>query len=289
MKKLLLFMLAVLLIPTFVSAGSVFNNNRTEPSYNARNVVTKTAAYTATLSDNFSKVTTSTAGITITLPALNTLASNGYMSYSYKILKTDATQHLVTVSPSSTANTIDGTTGYVIAAQNDFIVISGSAGTTDWKVSYADDIVNTNVATGAVNIGGAFSVDSSSEVRIAKRGHTLDTGNVTLTLSDCGSIRMIATDAKTYTLPDTTTVGAGCEFTFINTGADDAVLLTVTPDDTTADAINGTCAAVVFTGTDDGDMTNTKSGANKGDWSKIVSDGVTGWFVIGCDGVWAGA
>lgn len=115
---------------------------------------------------------------------------------------------------------------------------------------------------------------------------TLDTDNVTLTASNCGEYHAIATDAKTYTLPTTI---AGCEYTFINMGADDAVLLTITPNDSVADKIVGTCAAVVFTGTDDGDVTNTKSGANQGDWIRIIGDGNIGWTTIGCDGVWAGA
>lgn len=280
MKKLLLTFVLALLIPGVALAGSKFNDNHTEYSYNSQAQVTKTASYTATLSDDYIKVTASTAALTITLPAINTIAGGGFGAKGYKILKTDATGHHIIVSPSSTANTIDGTTAYRLTKQSDFIVITAVAGTTDWKVSYADDILDTNVATGVVTLGGELA---------GKTSHTLDTDNVTLTISDCGSVRMIATDAKTYTLPNTATVGAGCEYTFINTGADDAVLLTVTPDDTAADGIYGTCAAVVFTGTDDGDMTNTKTGANNGDWSRIVSDGVDGWYVIGCDGVWAGA
>jgi hypothetical protein len=280
MKKLLILLVFALLIPSVASAGSKYNNNYTEPNFNARAIVTKTASYTATLSDAYIKVTASSADLTITLPAISTLSAGGYASKGYKILKTDATGYHVIVSPSSTANTIDGTTGYRITKQSDFIIFSATAGSTDWKVTYADDIMDVNVASGVVTIGGELSYRTS---------HTLDTDDVTLTISDCGSVRMIATDAKTYTLPNTANVGPGCEFTFINTGADDAVLLTVTPDDTVADGIYGTCAAVVFTGTDDGDMTNTKTGANKGDWSRIVSDGVNGWYVIGCDGVWAGA
>ncbi|MEE9529088.1 MAG: hypothetical protein V3V88_03460 [Dehalococcoidia bacterium] len=280
MKKLFLTLVLALLIPGVALAGSKFNDNYTEYSYNSQAQVTKTASYTATLSDDYIKVTASTAALTITLPAINTIAGGGFGSKGYKILKTDATAYHIIVAPSSTANTIDGTTGYRITKQSDFIVITAVAGTTDWKVSYGSEILKTDVATGVTTLGGELSYRTS---------HTLDTATLALTLDDCGSIRMIATDAKTYTLPDTVDVGPGCEFTFVNTGADDAVLLTVSPDDTTADGIYGTCAAVVFTGTDDGDMTNTKSGANNGDWSRIVSDGVDGWYVIGCDGVWAGA
>ena len=51
----------------------------------------------------------------------------------------------------------------------------------------------------------------------------------------------------------------------------------------------GTIAAVSMTASDDGDLTNTKVTANKGHWATIVGDGSDGWYIIGGDGVWAGA
>jgi len=161
---------------------------------------------------------------------------------------------------------------------------------TDVKQFYigGDDSVDDLVMGVGIIVGTtpAIMIDEDQEVSIIRRKHFLDTANVTLVEADCGSIRMTATDAFTYTLPTTI---VGCEYTFINTGADDAVLITVTPNDSVADGIYGTIAAVIMTGTDDGDLTNTKSGANKGDWAKIIGDGVDGWYIIGGDGVWAGA
>jgi hypothetical protein len=110
------------------------------------------------------------------------------------------------------------------------------------------------------------------------------TASQTLSYNDSGKVFLVGTDALVITLPATQ---AGCRYTFVNSGDDDAVLITVSPN--ASDAIIGTIAAVSMTASDDGDLTNTKSGANKGDWVTIVGDGNEGWYIIGGDGVWAGA
>ena len=110
------------------------------------------------------------------------------------------------------------------------------------------------------------------------------TASQTLSYNDSGKIFLVGTDALTITLPATK---AGVRFTFVNSGDDDAVLITVSPN--ASDKIMGTIAAVSMSASDDGDLTNTKSGANKGDWATIVGDGSDGWYIIGGDGVWAGA
>ena len=110
------------------------------------------------------------------------------------------------------------------------------------------------------------------------------TASQTLSYNDSGKVFLVGTDALTITLPATR---AGVRFTFVNSGDDDAVLITVSPN--ASDKIMGTIAAVSMTASDDGDLTNTKSGANKGDWCAIVGDGSEGWYIIGGDGVWAGA
>ena len=110
------------------------------------------------------------------------------------------------------------------------------------------------------------------------------TESKTLNYGDSGKVFLVGTDALVITLPATK---AGVRYTFINSGADDAVLITVSPN--ASDKIIGTIAAVSMSASDDGDLTNTKSGANKGDWCTIVGDGADGWYIIGGDGVWAGA
>ena len=110
------------------------------------------------------------------------------------------------------------------------------------------------------------------------------TASKTLNYGDSGKVFLVGTDALTITLPATK---AGARFTFVNSGADGAALITVSPN--SSDKIIGTIAAVSMTASDDGDLTNTKVTANKGDWATIVGDGSDGWYIIGGDGVWAGA
>ena len=110
------------------------------------------------------------------------------------------------------------------------------------------------------------------------------TASQTLSYNDSGKVFLVGTDALTITLPATK---AGVRYTFVNTGDDDAVLVTISPN--SSDKIMGTIAAVRTSANDDGDLTNPKSGANKGDWCTIVGDGSDGWYIIGGDGVWAGA
>ena len=110
------------------------------------------------------------------------------------------------------------------------------------------------------------------------------TASQTLSYNDSGKVYLVGTDALTITLPATK---AGVRFKFFSSGDDDAVLITVDPN--ASDAIMGTIAAVSASANDGGALTNTKSGANKGDWCTIVGDGSEGWYIIGGDGVWAGA
>ena len=150
----------------------------------------------------------------------------------------------------------------------------------------ADDLV---IGVGAtVGTTPAIIVDEDQETRIVRVGHTLDTTNQTLVEAGCGAVHMTATDALTYTLPATIT---GCMYTFIGTSADGGVLITIDP--VAADAIYGTvvnaASDAVFTGTDDGNATLTKTTMNKGDRLTIIGDGVTGWFVIEGVGIWVGA
>ena len=112
------------------------------------------------------------------------------------------------------------------------------------------------------------------------------TDNKTLTLADSGKVFLIATDAKVVTLPPTV---AGLEYTFVNSGADGANIMTISP--AAADAIHGTftlaAAVVELNGTDDKDMINTKATANTGDFAHIVGDGNVGWYLIAGAGIWA--
>ncbi len=112
--------------------------------------------------------------------------------------------------------------------------------------------------------------------------------------TDCGGVVTTATDNAVITLPAAAAANAGCRVTVINTGADGAAKVSISP--AAADGIYGSCAGVTgagaatviaASGTDDKDWINTKATANKGDHSTLVSDGSNGWYIVGCVGEWA--
>ena len=105
--------------------------------------------------------------------------------------------------------------------------------------------------------------------------HT-DTANATLTVEESGGVFASALDGMVWTLPAT---AMGVIFTFINTGADGAAKLSISP--AAADAIMYT------TSVDDKDLINTKSTAVEGDCVTIMGDGGQGWIVLAVTGTWA--
>jgi hypothetical protein len=113
----------------------------------------------------------------------------------------------------------------------------------------------------------------------------------TLAASDNGKTFKIATDAKTFTLPLITAsmVSEGTEFMFINTGADGAVALTLSPN--AADGVNGTVANAaadsVAGGVVNKDIVNTKASANNMDYIKLKAIALTKWGIVGGVGIWA--
>lgn len=88
-------------------------------NFNPRNIVTKTTAYTALLTDDLINVTGTT---TITLPALSTLGSNMRGNKAYKIANTGTA--VVTIA-AATGETINGASSMTLGA-GDSIVFNGS-------------------------------------------------------------------------------------------------------------------------------------------------------------------
>ena len=111
------------------------------------------------------------------------------------------------------------------------------------------------------------------------------TASTTLVASDSGKVFTVATDALVITLP---ACEAGLKFTFVNTGADDNNIITISPQAT--DGIFGTInladSVVELGGVANKDLINTKSGSVKGDSCTLVSDGAD-WYVIAATGIWA--
>ena len=123
---------------------------------------------------------------------------------------------------------------------------------------------------------GWVLIEPDTAVSKAYRTIATKTDNYTVTPEDHNTIFKIATDAKVFTLPATQ---AGLTYTFINTGADAAVLLAISP--AAADAIH------YITSVDNKDLLNTKATAIEGDMVTLVGDGAEGWFVVAFKGTWA--
>jgi hypothetical protein len=102
----------------------------------------------------------------------------------------------------------------------------------------------------------------------------------TLADTDIGVVQVQTVDAKTITLPSTV---VGYSYAIMNGGADAAVEVTVAP--AALDKVYGNG----FTATDNKAIVNTKATAKKGDYIKLVGDGVNGWMITEINGIWARA
>lgn len=131
--------------------------------------------------------------------------------------------------------------------------------------------------------------NTSNDVLYARNSQNTITASTTLTEADAGKTYNIATDALVITLPLIEADSIGMEFTFRNTGADGANIITLSP--ASADGINGTiansAADSVASGVVNKDLINTKATANNGDWVKLRAVSTTKWFIEGGVGIWA--
>ncbi len=101
--------------------------------------------------------------------------------------------------------------------------------------------------------------------------------NKTLDAQDSGKIMDVDTDAVVITLPATV---VGYIYTIRNVAADGAAKVSIDPDSN--DKIIGDDDA----GVDDKDLISTKTTAKKGDYIKLIGDGVLGWYVMEKNGTW---
>ena len=110
-------------------------------------------------------------------------------------------------------------------------------------------------------------------------------GNRTVTVDDHNCTYTVNVNAV-FTLPAVTADLKGMKLHAIC--AVEGAQATFTP--ASADGIYGTTNAstnVVFSGTDGAGIKNTSVSALKGDNITLMCDGSTGWYVVGCHGVWA--
>jgi len=129
--------------------------------------------------------------------------------------------------------------------------------------------------------------NTSNDVLYARNSQNTITASTTLTEADAGKSFNIATDALVVTLPLIEADSIGMEFTFRNTGADGANIITLSP--ASADGINGTiansAADSVASGVVNKDLINTKATANNGDWVKLRAVSTTKWYIEGGVGI----
>jgi len=128
-------------------------------------------------------------------------------------------------------------------------------------------------------------ITTSNDVLRARSKQETLTTTQDISVNDAGTEFNIATDAKIMSLPAISAENIGMEFTFRNTGADEANTVQLSPAAT--DAIHGTVAAVSSGGVNNKDWINTKATSNKGDWCTLKAVALTDWYCTGGDGVWA--
>lgn len=142
----------------------------------------------------------------------------------------------------------------------------------------------TNLGLGTTNDVTFKSVTSTGQITGLSKFDT-KTATYTVTAADGGAVFIDATDNAVITLPDAAAANKGLKVTVINAAADGEALISISPH--SSDKIYGTIGSVSFGGVAGKDIQNTKATANKGDFATLVSDGATGWYVIGGVGVWA--
>jgi len=115
------------------------------------------------------------------------------------------------------------------------------------------------------------------------------TASKSLDVNDSGKTFFVGTDALVVTLPSTV---LGLRYKFVNTGADGAAIITISP--AAADGINGTitlaATVVELSGTVNKDLINTKATATTGNAVTLLGTGIAGtkaWVVENSTGIWA--
>lgn len=102
--------------------------------------------------------------------------------------------------------------------------------------------------------------------------------SATLAVADIGVVQNVDTDVVVLTLPSTV---VGHVFTVRNEALDGVSGVAISP--AALDYITGTGLTAV----DNKDLINTKATSKRGDYVKLVADGVNGFFIAEMVGIWA--
>lgn len=164
--------------------------------------------------------------------------------------------------------------GTLATAQSNLGLTDGSLAARFEDVTVDDDCLISGIVTGL------------------RKTQAIAANAYTVVSADDGDIVIAsAADNDVVTLPDAAAANLGMRITVQNRGADGAHKLSVSPhsSDKIFGGIHGGAGGdlVSFAEGADKDIINTKATAKKGDYVVLVSDGSTGWWVIGGKGVWA--
>jgi len=292
MKKLFSVLALLLLLTSGAYAANENLFNAAQPTGytpNPSTIRTVTTAYTAVAADHMIQVDASAGAVTVTLPPITT--TSGLSGRGYIIKKIDTSTNAVTV----TASTTDNVTNYIGKAasrklallQNAVLSISLSTGQ-NWGVDWETPPIQADMSTGSVNIYTSDSVITPFGPLGGNDLVSAQTASVTLTAADCGKLITMGTGTTTATLPAATSTLAGCTYTIMNiVGAPGPVTIGVN----SADNVYGGCtlagSVVTIDDTAGDDIINTGSTSVKGDYIRITSDGSVGYYITGCQGIWA--
>lgn len=179
------------------------------------------------------------------------------------------------------ANALDGTASLPIAG--------AAALSSTLAVTGATTLASTLAVTGAVTMASTLAVTGT--VSGLRKTQTIAAGAYTVTAADGDIVIFNAADNDVVTLPNAAAGNLGLRVTVVNALADGAAKLSVSPhsSDKIYGGIHGAATGdlVSFGAVADKDIINTKATTKQGDYAVLVSDGSTGWFVVGGKGVWA--
>ncbi len=158
------------------------------------------------------------------------------------------------------------------------IMLNADGGTNgDIELNSADALIFTAAGAMTVDITGAGTYKGSwlpdSVVTTTETTTTLDT-------TDIGKITKVTADAQTITLPATV---VGYFFTIFYDGADGGALITIELDN------NDQFLGADIAGAPGEALLLTKATSDKGDYVRLIGDGVDGWKIMEMNGIWAEA
>jgi hypothetical protein len=171
----------------------------------------------------------------------------------------------------------------LLAANNLSDVGTAATAATNLGLGVLDSVEHADLTlSDDLDVAGDGNVDGALTARqkLVAGGAAYTVGSA----DDGDAIITTATDTAVITLPDAAAGNAGKRITVVNTAADGAALISVSPH--ASDAIRGGIMAARASGTVDKDLQNTKATALKGDYVILFSDGSGSWYIIGGMGVW---